>query len=83
MQATLVALPPFDCRIILTGPGARPNAVPGELLEFIRHQAPTLKYILSVCTGSWILSGTGVLDGKKATVNKAAFKSLQVPGVSS
>ncbi|KAF7973439.1 hypothetical protein HWV62_15132 [Athelia sp. TMB] len=67
----------YDIILVPGGPGARPNVVPGELLEFIRRQAPTLKYILSVCTGSWILSGTGVLDGKKATSNKAAFKTLQ------
>jgi transcriptional regulator GlxA family with amidase domain len=32
-----------------------------------------LKYLLSVCTGSALLAKAGVLDGRKATSNKAAF----------
>jgi putative intracellular protease/amidase len=64
------------------GPGARPEAVPASLVDFIRKQAPGAQYILSVCTGSWILSGTGVLNGKKATTNKFSFKSVQVSGPS-
>ncbi|KAF7966816.1 hypothetical protein HWV62_36947 [Athelia sp. TMB] len=66
----------YDIILLPGGAYARPSAVP-ELVEFIKRQAPTLKFILSVCTGSWILSGTGVLDGKKATSNKSVFKNLQ------
>ncbi|KAF7980376.1 hypothetical protein HWV62_38841 [Athelia sp. TMB] len=66
----------YDIILVPGGAYARPSAVP-ELVEFIKRQAPTLKFILSVCTGSWILSGTGVLDGKKATSNKSVFKNLQ------
>lgn len=60
------------------GPGSRPGKVPDILLDFIKHQAPHARYILSVCTGSWILAGTGVLDGRRATTNKAAFKNCKV-----
>jgi putative intracellular protease/amidase len=31
-----------------------------------------------VCTGSWLLSATGLLKGEKATCNKRAFKSVLV-----
>lgn len=34
-----------------------------------------LKYLLSVCTGSWLLAKAGVLDGKKATSNKMSWDS--------
>ncbi|KAG8719157.1 hypothetical protein FRC08_003509, partial [Ceratobasidium sp. 394] len=37
-------------------------------------QAAGATFILSVCTGSWVLADAGVLDGKRATTNKAAFK---------
>ncbi|KLO14623.1 class I glutamine amidotransferase-like protein [Schizopora paradoxa] len=63
----------YDILLIPGGPGARPGVVPDELLAFIKKQAPGAQYILSVCTGSWILAGTGLLDGKRATTNKAAF----------
>ncbi|KZP22349.1 class I glutamine amidotransferase-like protein [Athelia psychrophila] len=67
----------YDIILVPGGPGARPDAVPRELLAFIKRQAPGLKYILSVCTGSWILAGAGVLDGKRATSNKSVFKELK------
>lgn len=51
-----------------------------ELLEFVKQQAPGALYILSVCTGSWILAQAGLLNGKRATTNKAAFKNVKVSG---
>lgn len=51
-----------------------PSACP----EFIRRQSPGAKYILTVCTGSLILARTGLLNGKRATTNKRAFRSVQV-----
>jgi len=65
--------------LILVPGGTRkgtPEAVDPSLLEFLKKQAPGAKYILTVCTGSWILAGTGLLDGKKATTNKAYFKKI-------
>jgi len=55
-----------------------PDAVDPSLLEFLKKQAPGAKYILTVCTGSWILAGTGLLNGKKGTTNKAFFKKVMV-----
>ena len=60
------------------GMGTRPNIRPPSVIDFIRRQAQCAKYILSVCTGSWLLADAGVLDGKRATSNKAAFRNVKV-----
>lgn len=43
----------------------------------------TLKWVLTVCTGSEILARTGVLDSRRATTNKRAFGEVKKrhPGV--
>lgn len=62
----------------MTGPGTRPGVLSPLVLEFVKKQATSATYILSVCTGSWVLADAGVLDGKRATTNKAAFKACVV-----
>ena len=42
--------------------------------KFLKEQAPGAKYIMSVCTGAFSLGQAGLLDGKKATTNKATYK---------
>lgn len=51
---------------------------PKPCYEFIKRQSPGAQYVLSVCTGSLILARTGLLNGKRATTNKRAFRSVQV-----
>ncbi|PBK78690.1 hypothetical protein ARMSODRAFT_947665 [Armillaria solidipes] len=46
-------------------------------MNFLKRQGPNAKYILTVCTGSWILSSTGLLDGKRATTNKKMFNVIK------
>lgn len=63
---------------VFPGVNGRPEAVDPSLLKFIKQQAPGAKYILTVCTGSWIFAGTGLLNKRRATTNKAAFKTVVV-----
>ena len=48
------------------------------LLQWLRdtysNKKKPLKYLLSVCTGSWLLAKAGLLDGKKATSNKMSWE---------
>ncbi|KAJ6499011.1 class I glutamine amidotransferase-like protein [Mycena sanguinolenta] len=64
----------FDIILIPGGPNVNP---PSACPEFIKRQAPGAKYILTVCTGSLILARTGLLNGKRATTNKSAFRRVQ------
>ncbi|PBK86902.1 class I glutamine amidotransferase-like protein [Armillaria gallica] len=69
----------FDI-ILIPGGGwsARKDAfLQPNLMNFLKRQGPNAKYILSICTGSWILSSTGLLDGKRATTNKVMFKVIK------
>ena len=43
-------------------------------LARLRDAAEKAEYVLTVCTGSAVLARTGLLDGKKATSNKKAFR---------
>ncbi|GJJ13710.1 hypothetical protein Clacol_007966 [Clathrus columnatus] len=52
------------------------NPTPEEQIDFIRKQGPGAKYIMSVCAGSLQLAMAGLLDGKRATTNKALYKVI-------
>jgi putative intracellular protease/amidase len=46
-------------------------------LDWIRKQAGPADHVLSVCTGSFILGSTGLLDGKPATTFHRSFEGMQ------
>ncbi|CAE6481634.1 unnamed protein product [Rhizoctonia solani] len=65
---------------IILVPGAESRVVAEispAIVNFVRNQNPGLKYLLSVCTGAWIVAKAGILEGKSATTNKAAFKRIK------
>jgi len=44
------------------------------IMSFLTERVPSVKVTMSVCSGSWILAGAGLLNGRRATSNKAYFK---------
>jgi putative intracellular protease/amidase len=44
-----------------------------KIAEFIRYRYPSLKYLITVCTGADLAARAGVLDGRKATTNKKVW----------
>jgi transcriptional regulator GlxA family with amidase domain len=75
--------PPADLDVLFVPGGAGTRAVGSpypelrlaEVIDYIRDVYPSLKYIISVCTGAQLIAQAGVLDGRKATTNKSAFVS--------
>ena len=62
----------IDVLIVPGGVGTR-NDMTAEI-DFVKRMYPSLKAVLSVCTGATILARAGVLDGRRATTNKRAWE---------
>lgn len=63
--------------IILVPGGNVHDAMDNEvLLEWIRKQSPRAEHVLSICTGSFILANSGLLDGKSATTFHQQFDAM-------
>lgn len=43
-------------------------------VQFVKDTYPKLRYLNTICTGSALLARTGILDGRRATSNKAFYK---------
>ncbi len=63
----------FDILFVPGGAGTRAQVTNTTLLNWISAASSKAEYTLSVCTGSALLAKAGVLDGRRATTNKAAF----------
>ncbi|KAL6711534.1 hypothetical protein ACN47E_004468 [Coniothyrium glycines] len=75
----------YDMLLLPGGLGSRDPANADALraqVEWLKSlelekEGGAVKWVLTVCTGSEILARTGVLDGRRATTNKRAFKEVK------
>lgn len=63
----------YDILFVPGGAGTRREVENAHLLQWIARVSENADFTLSVCTGSALLARAGVLDGRRATTNKAAF----------
>ncbi|WP_420584729.1 DJ-1/PfpI family protein [Ruegeria sp.] len=63
----------YDILFVPGGAGTRREVNNALLLDWIARSSERADYTLSVCTGSALLAKAGVLNGRCATTNKAAF----------
>ncbi|KAI9041338.1 DJ-1/PfpI family protein [Aspergillus affinis] len=74
---TFETAPPLDVLLVPGGLGTRGSSAPVQgAIEFIKSVYPSLKYLITVCTGSGLAARSGVLDGRKATTNKKAWEEI-------
>lgn len=73
----------YDILLIPGGMGTRQEVNNTALLDWLVKASSRTEWTLSVCTGSALLARAGLLDGRRATTNKAAFAwaSSQGPDV--
>ncbi|MBD6620294.1 DJ-1/PfpI family protein [Komarekiella sp. 'clone 1'] len=73
--------PSLDVLCVPGGAGQVDMMVDTEVLEFLKLQGKTAKYVTSVCTGSLILAAAGLLQGYRAACHWAFRDQLAMLGV--
>ncbi len=66
--------PQLEILMIPGGGGTRTEVNNPAMLAFLRKQDRGTEFTTSVCTGAAVLAKAGILDGRKATTNKRAYK---------
>ena len=69
----------LDVLIIPGGLGTRSPLI-NDTIEYIARTYPKLQYLLTVCTGSALAARAGLLDGRRATTNKASWSANVIYG---
>ena len=75
--STLAEAAPADVLFVPGGNGLVPLLRDPVVLEFVRRQAATARYVSAVCTGSLLLGAAGLLEGYRATTHWAYHEFLQ------
>lgn len=79
-HATLRDCPPLDVLCVPGGPGVAELMEDAEVLDWLRGQAESARYVTSVCTGSLVLGAAGLLRGRRATSHWASRDLLAAFG---
>jgi len=66
--------PRLDLILVPGGIGTREAVEDPGLLAWLARRAAEAEIVTSVCTGAALLARAGVLDGRRATTNKAFFQ---------
>lgn len=77
---TFADCPPLDVVCVPGGAGQTDVMDDDEVLEFLRRQAETARYVTSVCTGSLVLGAAGLLRGYRAACHWMSRDQLALLG---
>jgi cyclohexyl-isocyanide hydratase len=73
---TLESAPPLDLLCVPGGHGIDLLLPDERVLDYVRRQAETARYVTSVCTGALLLGAAGLLRGYRATTHWTALELL-------
>ncbi len=80
IDATFEELPNPDIVVFPGGVGTRQLMHDERVLDWVRAAHASSTYTTSVCTGSLVLGGAGLLDGLTATTHWACYPELEATG---
>ncbi|WP_350614955.1 isonitrile hydratase [Pseudomonas sp. HY7a-MNA-CIBAN-0227] len=72
--------PVLDVICVPGGAGVGPLMEDPQMLDFLKVQSRTARYVTSVCTGSLVLGAAGLLRGRRATTHWAYHDMLTTLG---
>ena len=76
-DATMAGASGFDVLLLPGGIGTRKQINNPQFLAELKRLAEGSRVVVTVCTGSFLLARTGLLDGRKATSNKRVFQLVK------
>jgi len=72
--------PELDLVLVPGGFGVLPILQHKETLDWLRTRSEKAELTMSVCNGASLLASAGILDGRRATTNKAYWAMATAPG---
>jgi len=75
-MATFDDCGPLDLVMVPGGVGMNLLLDGAEVLDFLRRQAATARYVVGICTGSLVLGAAGLLRGRRAATHWTAREFL-------
>jgi putative intracellular protease/amidase len=66
--------------LLVPGGGIRDSVANPKLIKWVQDNAKESTYVMSVCTGAFILAKAGLLDGLSATTVRGGIERLPVSG---
>src|SRR5262245_48758496 len=74
---TLADCPRLDVICVPGGPGQIDLMEDREIIDFVRRQGESARYVTSVCTGALVLGAAGLLNGYRAATHWASMDNLE------
>ncbi|MFP6626041.1 MAG: DJ-1/PfpI family protein [Deltaproteobacteria bacterium] len=72
-DSTLADCPHLDLVLVPGGVGTREQTDNRVMLDWLGERTSAAETVMTVCTGTALLARAGILDGRRATTNKAWF----------